>query len=47
MEKVIAYAQTKRGEELHRTIDAKNGDAEGTSATFYKGFFDRFELANA
>ncbi|WP_395175842.1 LPD25 domain-containing protein [Roseibium alexandrii] len=47
MEKVIAYAATERGQEFHRTIDAINGNDEGTSAAFYECFFDRFELANA
>lgn len=47
MEKIVRYADTDRCREFYATIDRMNGEEVGTTAAFYKSFFDHFELVDA
>jgi hypothetical protein len=47
MEKIVRHADSERCREFYATVDRMNGEEAGTTAAFYKSFFDRFDLTDA
>ncbi|EFO29249.1 conserved hypothetical protein [Roseibium sp. TrichSKD4] len=47
MEQLIIFANSTRGEERHNEFDRIVGNEVGTTAAFYRTFFDHYELVDA